>query len=33
VTEKNQANQFTTPFYMAIAVAGFSRTVALWWIT
>ena len=32
ITERTSSNQFTTPFYLAIAVAGYSRTLAVWWL-
>jgi hypothetical protein len=33
VTEHASPNQLTTPFYLGIAIAGYSRTVAVWWLT
>lgn len=32
ITERTNPNQFTTPFYLGIAIAGFSRSVAVWWL-
>ena len=32
VVESFQPNNFISPFYMALAVAGYSRTVALTWV-
>lgn len=32
IAEHTQPNNFITPFYMALAVAGYSRTVALTWV-
>ena len=30
--ELTQPNNFISPFYMALAVAGYSRTIALTWV-
>jgi hypothetical protein len=33
VTERTNPNTFSSPFYLGIAIAGYSRTVAVWWLT
>jgi uncharacterized Tic20 family protein len=32
VTERSSPNQLTTPFYLGIAILGYSRAVAVWWL-
>ena len=32
VVEHTQPNNFISPFYLALAVAGYARTVALTWV-
>jgi uncharacterized Tic20 family protein len=32
ISERSSPNQFTTPFYLSIAVVGFARTIAVWWL-
>ena len=32
IVEITQPNNFISPFYMALAVAGYARTVALTWV-
>ncbi len=33
ISERTSPNQFTTPFYLGIAIAGYSRAIAVWWLT
>ncbi len=33
VTERSSPNQLTTPFYLGIAILGYSRAVAVWWLS
>lgn len=33
VLERTQPNNFATPLYLGIAMAGYSRSIAVWWLT